>query len=150
MMVLLASTYDQSKFFRAEDLAGEKTFRIKSVTEELVGQGADQQMKLVVWFTNSSKGLPLNRTNNRTIRGAYGDDTAGWAKQLIVVFPTQAEFRGRLVGALRVRIPPPKQGTSRPSSTAEAVNTVAAPPPPEARPAPATPEPEDLDDEIPY
>jgi hypothetical protein len=58
-----------------------------------------------VWFSNSKKGLALNRTNNRTIRGAYGDDTTGWTGKLIVVFPTQTDFRGRMVGALRVRIP---------------------------------------------
>jgi hypothetical protein len=151
-MVLLASTYDQSKFFRAEDLTAEKTFKIKSVSEELVGQGADQEQKLVVWFTNSPKGLALNRTNNRTIRGAYGDDTEAWTGRLIVVFPTQAEFRGRLVPALRVRIPPPKQQTARPTSRAEAVNTVTAPPQTRTAPA-AVPEPEEdvnLDDEIPY
>src|SRR5262249_42890135 len=72
-MVLLASTYDQSRFFRAEDLTQDKVLRIKSVTEESIGQGPDQQKKLVVWFTNHPKGLVLNRTNNRTIRGAYGD-----------------------------------------------------------------------------
>ena len=32
----------------------------------------------MVWFDNNKKGLVLNRTNNRTIRGAYGDDVAGW------------------------------------------------------------------------
>src|SRR6516164_3176529 len=105
IMVLLASNYDQSRFFRADDLKEEKLFKIKEVTEETVGQGADQSQKLVVWFTNSKKGLPLNRTNNRTIRGAHGDDTAGWTGKLIALFPTQADFRGRLVGALRVRIP---------------------------------------------
>jgi hypothetical protein len=151
VLVLLASMYDQSRFLRAEDLTQDKVLRIKSVTEELVGQGADQQKKLVVWFTNSPKGLVLNRINNRTIRGAYGDDVAGWTGKLIVVFPTQAELRGRLVGALRVRIPPPKQ----------AKTSVAAPPTQEAtkpaaatKPAPAAPpEPEadpDLDDEIPW
>lgn len=103
-MVLLASAYDESRFFRAEDLKEEKLLKIKGVTEEMVGQGADQSKKLVVWFSNSKKGLTLNRTNNRTIRGAYGDDTTGWTGKLIVVFPTQADFRGRMVGALRVRI----------------------------------------------
>jgi hypothetical protein len=149
-MVLLASTYDQSKLLRAEDLTQDKILRIKSVTEELVGQGADQQKKLVVWFTNSPKGLALNRTNNRTIRGAYGDDVAGWTGKLIVVFPTQAEFRGRLVGALRVRIPPPKQAKT--SAAAPPVQE-AAKPAAATKPAPAAPsEPEadpDLDDEIP-
>jgi hypothetical protein len=104
-MGLLASSYDQSKYFRAEDVQQDKTLKIKGVTEEKVGQGADQADKLIVWFENSKKGLVLNRTNNRTIRRAYGDDTANWVGKLIVVFPTQADFRGRLVAAVRVRIP---------------------------------------------
>ena len=32
----------------------------------------------------------LNKTNNRTLRGAFGDDTAGWADKVIAVFPTMA------------------------------------------------------------
>ena len=75
-MVLLASNYDQSRFLKAADLPGEKKFRIKSVTEEEVGVGKDKEKKLVVWFTNDPRGLVLNRVNNRTIRGAFGDDTA--------------------------------------------------------------------------
>jgi hypothetical protein len=106
MMVLLASSYDQSKYFRAEDVMQDKTLKIKGVTEEKVGQGADQSDKLVVWFDNSKKGLALNRTNNRTLRGAYGDDTADWTGKLIVVFQTTGDFRGRMVPCLRVRIPP--------------------------------------------
>src|SRR6516164_581390 len=104
MMVLLASSYDQSKYFRAEDVTQDKTLKIKGVTEEKVGQGADQSDKLVVWFDNSKKGLALNRTNNRAIRGAYGDDTADWVGKLIVVFQTTGDFRGRQVPCLRVRI----------------------------------------------
>ena len=42
-MVLLASSFDQSRFFRAEDLTQDKVLRIKSVTEEVVGQGPDQE-----------------------------------------------------------------------------------------------------------
>jgi hypothetical protein len=145
-MVLLASSYDQSKFFRAEDVPTEKTLRIKGVSVETM---ADQSQKLVVWFTNNKKGLPLNRTNNRTIRGAYGDDTAGWIGKLIVLFPTQADFRGRLVGALRVRIPIKKNPnvTTGPQTTTtkSAAKT-------KTKSAPAKePEPEedlDLDDEI--
>jgi hypothetical protein len=154
-MALLASTYDQSRFFRADDLTQDKVLKIKSVTEELVSKGNNQEKKLVVWFTNSPKGLVLNRTNNRTIRGAYGDDVAGWVGKLIVLYPTQTELGGRPVGALRVRIPPPKQ--AKPSDT---LNNSVAPPAQEAakpaavtKPAPASlPEPElepDLDDEIP-
>jgi hypothetical protein len=108
-MVLLASNYDQSRFFKAEDLPAEKKFKIKLVTEEEIGIGKDKERKLVVWFTNDSRGLVLNRVNNRTIRGEYGDVCDGWAGKIIAVFSTMAEFRGTMKPALRVRIPPPKQ-----------------------------------------
>jgi hypothetical protein len=72
-MVLLASNYDQSRFFKAQDLTAEKKFKIKAVTEEDVGIGKDKERKLVLWFTNDKRGLVLNRVNNRTLRGAYGD-----------------------------------------------------------------------------
>jgi nucleoid-associated protein YgaU len=111
-MVLLASSYDQSRFLKAADLKGEKKFRIKNVTEELVGTEAQKEKKLVVWFTNDERGLVLNKTNNRAIRGAYGDDTAGWVGKIIAVFPTMVDMRGKMTPALRVRIPPPKQAAA--------------------------------------
>jgi hypothetical protein len=147
-MVLLASSFDQSKYLRADELTEEKLLRIKSVSVEMVGRGPNQEKKPVVWFTNHAKGLALNKTNNRTIRGAYGDDMEGWVGELIVVFPTQVDFGGQMVAALRVRIPPPKQAKSA-SPAPEAGKATAA-----TKPAAATPpEPEadlDLDDEIPF
>jgi hypothetical protein len=106
-MVLLASDYDKSRFLRADDFDGERKFRIKDVTEEVVG--ADKQEKLVVWFTNDKRGLIANKTNNRVLRGAFGDNTAGWADKIIVIFSMMVEMRGKMVPGLRVRIPPPKQ-----------------------------------------
>jgi hypothetical protein len=146
-MALLASKYDQSRFLRAEDLAQDKVLRIKSVAEEPVG--TNRQKKLVVWFTTESKGLVLNRTNNRTIRGAYGDDTAGWIGKLIVLFRTKTDLDGELVDALRVRIPPPKQAKAlQAPPSQEAAKPAAATKPPAASPEPeADPE---LDDVIPY
>ena len=88
--------------------------------------GAEKpEKKLVIWFTNHAKGLVLNKTNNRTIRGAFGDAVDNWSGKIIVVFPTHADFRGKLTPALRVRIPPPKQA----ATTAPAA---AAPPPQQA------------------
>jgi len=111
-MVLLASNYDQSRFLKAQDLTTEKKFRIKNVTEEEIGIGKDKERKLVVWFTNDARGLVLNRVNNRTIRGAFGDNCESWTGKIIIVFPTMAEFRGEMKPALRVRIPPPKQAAA--------------------------------------
>ena len=96
-------------YFRASDFKGQKKLRIKSVTAEDVGTGADKENKLVVWFTNDERGLILNKTNNRTLRGAFGDATDGWVGRDIILFSTEADLRGKMVPALRVRIPPPKQ-----------------------------------------
>ena len=145
-MVLLAYTYDQSKYFKAADLAGEKKLKMKSVTEELVGMDKDKEKKLVVWFTNDEHGLVLNRVNNRTLRGAFGDDVAGWTGKIIVIFPTMAEFRGKMAPALRVRIPPPKQAAA---ATPSGNGATASPPPAAPAVAPVKLVDEDLNDEIP-
>jgi hypothetical protein len=108
-MPLLASDFDKSRFFKADDLEGERKLRIKSVTTEAIGVGAEKDEKLVVWFTNDKRGLVLNRVNNRTLRGAFGDDTAGWASKVVIIFPMMVEMRGKMVPGIRVRIPPPKQ-----------------------------------------
>jgi hypothetical protein len=141
-MVLLASNYDQSRFLNAKDLTSEKKLKIKNVTEEDIGMGKDKERKLVVWFTNDNRGLVLNRTNNRTLRGAFGDDCAGWVGKIIVVFPTMAESFGEMKPALRVRIPPPKG-----NGGSAAAKPTAPPPPPAIDPAGIDVD-DDLDDEI--
>jgi hypothetical protein len=116
--MLIASAYDQSKYFKAADMPTEKKLRIKDVTEEEIGIGKDRERKLCVWFTNDARGLVLNRTNNRTLRGAFGDACDGWKGKIVVVFPTQDDFRGRMVPVLRVRILPPKQAAAGNGQTA--------------------------------
>ena len=100
--MLLASDYDKSRFLKATDLDREKKFRIKTVTEEELGIGKDKEKKLCVWFTNDERALVLNKTNNRTLRSAFGDNTAGWATKVIAVFPTMVDIRGKVGPALRV------------------------------------------------
>ena len=151
-MALLASTFDQSRFLSADDLkSGERKFKIKEVTAEDVGK----ENKLVVWFINDKKGLVLNKTNNRTIRGAFGDDTEAWEKKIIVIFPTMVDMRGKLTPALRVRIPPPKQTAAAapaPKPTTPSGNGAGAaavkPPPTQQTAATASADPE-LEDEPP-
>ena len=135
--MLLASDYDKSKYLKATDLEREKKFRIKAVTEEELGVGKDKERKLCVWFTNDERALVLNKTNNRALRGAFGDDTAGWTGKVIAVLPTMVDIRGKLGPALRVRILPPKQAAAaappvQPASPALSGNGAAA-----ATPAPA-------------
>jgi hypothetical protein len=143
-MVLLASTFDQSKYLNAGDLTEEKKLRIKSVTVEMVRQDSGQKQRPVLWFTNHKKGLVLNTTNNRTPRAALGDDMEKWVEKIIVVYPTHTDFAGKTVSALRVRIPPPKEAAtgngSKPKGSVQEVL------PPEPKPPLA----DDLDDEIPF
>ena len=64
-MVLLASDFDQSRYLKAADLGeigSEKRFKIKTVTKR--GHRREgKKRRLVVWFTNSERGLVLNKTN---------------------------------------------------------------------------------------
>lgn len=161
--MLLASSYDQSRFLKAADLQREKKFRIKNTTEELIG-AEQKEKKLVVWFTNDERGLVLNKTNNRTIRGALGDPVGGWVGKIIIIFPTMVDMRGKLTAALRVRIPPPKQTAAAPPTPKPAAPSgngaaAAAKPPTQQTAAPTVADPEleddpikplrdDLDDEI--
>jgi len=115
-MVLLASNYDKSRFLKAGDLDGERKFRIKTATEEEIGTEASKEKKLVVWFTNDDRGLVLNKTNNRVLRGEFGDDVAGWTGKIVILFSMAVPFGGRMTPGLRVRIPPPKQASTKPAS----------------------------------
>jgi hypothetical protein len=165
-MVLLASDFDKSRFLKAADLTGEKKFRIKSVTVETVGAEDEKKRKPVLWFTSDERGLPLNMTNLHTLSGAFGDNMEAWVGKIIIVFPTHTDFRGKLVPALRVRIPPPKQpaAATSPQPASSGNGSAAAAPPPKAAPpttALSTDDPEladepkkplvdELDDEIPF
>jgi hypothetical protein len=144
-VVLLASAFDQSKYWRADDLTAPKRLKIKKVTAELVGRGNEREQKLVVWFVNEDRGLILNKTNNRTMRGAFGDDTAKWIGRIIELFPTLTEMAGEMTPALRVRIPPPKQAAS--GNGSESKPQLGEDPP--KRPIRSDDPDADFDDEIP-
>ena len=175
-MPLFASDYDKSKYLRAEDLKQEKKFRLKPVTEEVFkNKEGKAEKKLVCWFTNDDRGLVLNKTNNRTIRGAFGDDTSNWPGKIVVLYPVMTDVGGKMTPALRVRIPPPKQATAAPqqqtapqqpvtsgigaNAPSPTGNGAAAAPLAAAAPAAVDPElaadpvkpiREELDDEIPW
>jgi hypothetical protein len=144
--MVFASHFDKSKYLRAEDVKADKKLRIKSVTVENFDKDGGEDKKLVIWFTNEPCGLALNKTNNRTLRGAFGDDTDGWVGKVIVVFSSSTDFRGKQVPALRVRIPPPKQAAASPGNGAAPVVDD-----PELTPAPVKPpNNDDMNDDIPF
>ncbi|HLE35670.1 MAG TPA: hypothetical protein VI699_00835 [Candidatus Acidoferrales bacterium] len=97
-----------SKWLKADDLEGDMNLTIKGVEQEMLDDGP----KPVVSFREIEKGLVLNKTNARTIAKLYGVETGAWAGKTITIFPTQVDYRGEQVAAIRVRVAaPPVNGT---------------------------------------
>jgi len=116
---MLFSEFDQSKYLKASDLGevgAEKKAKIKAFTKEVIGD--EQQLRMCVWFTNLQKALLLNKTNLRVLQAKFGDSAEASVGKIVILYSIMAPFRGQIVPALRLRIPPPKDGAK------------AAPPPP--------------------
>lgn len=104
-----------SQYIKAADLQGrDVTLIIKEVKLEDLGDDT----KPVVYFNKTDRGLVLNRTNATTIANNLGtDEMDQWAGKAITMFPTQTDFQGRQVEAIRIRLrrPAPKQPLPAPS-----------------------------------
>lgn len=112
-----------SDYVKASDLNGKDVnLIIKEVRMEDIGE----DNKPVVYFTKTDKGLVLNKTNANIIAGNIGThETNDWIGKSITLFPTQVDFQGRQVEAIRVRLRKPG-GQARPKPA-----PAAPPPPPE-------------------
>jgi hypothetical protein len=143
MAPLLASEFDRGRYLKATDLTGDTRFKIKAVTVEALGQ--DKERKLVVWFTNDSRGLVMNKTNIRALTPVLGDDTRTWAGSVITVFPTTTTLGANTVPCLRVRPPKAKPVPESPGNSGKdfVQVSVAAP-----EPAPSVLSPSSLKDEL--
>jgi hypothetical protein len=71
--------------------------------EEVGGQN-----KFILFFAGQKKGLVLNKTNWNTIATICGEDSDDWTGQQITLFPTQVDFQGETVDAIRVKKSRPK------------------------------------------
>ena len=129
-----------SNYLKAADLQGRSIpVTISRVDVETVGD----DRKPIVYFQGKEKGLVLNKTNATTIAMLYGQETDNWSGAAIKIFPTQVDFQGRQVAAIRVRMEPPKQSNTAPAAVAAPENSA---------PAPHNDQPlgQEIDDEIPF
>ena len=94
-----------SEYLRASDLKGTDVL-LKIDRVEVAEIGGDT--KPILFFQGKNKGLVLNKTNGMEISRMYGPDTDGWEGGEIILFPTRVDFQGRMVDAIRVKIPPRK------------------------------------------
>lgn len=138
-----------SKYLKAADLQG-RTARvtIRTVLMETVGQTSGDQ-KPILYFQGKDRGVVLNRTNAVVIAHYYGQDTDQWPGREVELYTEMVPFQGRMVNALRVRVPP---------ANAPAPVRAPEPPPPLNYRQPEPPPPsqkyqslrDELDDEVPF
>jgi len=88
-----------SKYLRASDLDGDTPVTMKSLIMEEI----NEDKKPVLYFREEAKGLVLNKTNGKIIGRLFGEEVDDWIGQRIVLFPTEVDFRGETVDAIRVR-----------------------------------------------
>lgn len=119
-----------SNYIKTEDLQGRNiTVTIDRVEMEKVGE----DHRPVIYFQGKEKGLVLNKTNAQTISAIYGGETEDWQGGEIILYPTETDYQGKRVPAIRIKIPPRK-----PARATGAVN---------GQPVVST---EPLDDDIPF
>ena len=105
-----------SKYLKASDVGDtDLELTIIAVDEETIGQGSDAEIKSVVYFSETPKGMVLNKTNARAIASLYGDESDDWAGNKIRLYATEVDFKGEQMLALRVRLRAP-QARSRASA----------------------------------
>ena len=119
-----------SKFLRADDLKGKPHI----VTIERASyETLKESQKIVLYFKNAGKSLPLNATNFDAVCDATGcPDTDDWPGQRIELYPTKTSMGGKVVDCIRIR----------PASASRPLAATVSPPPP--------PPPDEMSDEIPF
>lgn len=124
------------KYLKADDVSETgDIFTIASVELEELGQGAEKQVKPVVYFEEDEKGLVLNKTNFKTICEVTGQgDSDDWAGHQITLYQTEVQFGGDMVASIRVK----KKVNRNPANTKTAAASASRP----GQPAKAAVEPE--------
>ena len=120
-----------SKYLKCSDLNGQPcTVEIDhGAYETLKGTDGKDTQKMVLYFKNAKKALPLNATNYDSIAAIVdNDDTESWPGYKIELYPDKTRMGGKPVDCVRIREPAQRMPK----------------PPPEAPPE------EGLDDDIPF
>lgn len=107
-----------SRFVGAPDLHG-RPVQVKIADCHM--EDLEDESKPCLLFVGAGKGLLLNRTNALVLVEAFGDETDAWRGRVVELYPTKVPFRGKLVDAVRLRIPA--------DATANATPTQAIPDP---------------------
>ena len=106
-----------SKYLKAADLKGKAHIAtiVSAPYETLKGIDGKENKKIVLYFKNAEKALPLNTTNFDAVCEVTGcPNTEDWLGKQIEVYPTKTLMGGKLVDCIRIRPP----SSSRPAAAA--------------------------------
>lgn len=93
-----------SKWLKADDVEdGDMVLTVKELKQEKMGpDDSDGEVKPVLYFEETDKGLVLNLTNAKTIQGLYGKNIENWIGKKVALFWTEVGFKGEMKPAIRV------------------------------------------------
>jgi len=119
-MAKISQTFGAS-FFSSDDV----TQQGETLTIDRVGEGdVGKESRLIMYFSDSDKALPLNKTNATAIAEKYGDETDDWEGKPVHLYRDKTTYQGKSTPCIRVRVP--KQGSGSSSSSASASATPSA------------------------
>ena len=94
--------YFDSTYMSVSDLDGrDLNITIDRIAKEKVGK--QQEVRPVLYADGMRKGMIINRTNFKSIAKILGQDDSKWKGGRVTLFPTETEFQGEPVEAIRVR-----------------------------------------------
>ena len=115
-------------FIKKEDLAaGPQRFTIQGVSKTTFEAKNGQPAEDVLQLELDERQFSLNKTNIKILIGAHGGKTDGWiGKSVILYVDPNVMFSGRLVGGVRVQIPPATEESMAADSTEVKVDSPVA------------------------
>lgn len=101
-----------SKYLKKEDVGIGVLWQIRGVEQQDISmEDSAEELRWVVIFEENTKPLIMNKTNLRAIAAITGsENTDGWVgKQVVLYNDPTIQFRGEVIGGIRIRAPKTQQ-----------------------------------------
>jgi len=96
-----------TKYLSKDDVPAPTIGVIERIVIETLGQGDDQEIKPVMYFSSGPpKPMVVNNTNWTNVEAVYGDESDNWIGKTIEVWvDPSVVYGGKRLGGLRLRAP---------------------------------------------
>lgn len=109
-----------SKYLKAEEIETDVTLTVANVVlETLTSREKGEEQKPVMYFTETEKGLILNKTNWGLCAKQYGDESDDWKGKPVTLTVIDVDAFGDVVSAIRIK--PPRKVSATPIKTQPAL-----------------------------